>query len=59
MCGQVHVGEGTLIGVGASVIPCINIGNWCTIRAGVAVVGDVPENVVIVGVPARVLKIKE
>lgn len=59
LCGQVHVGEGTLIGVGASVIPCVKIGEWCTIGAGAAVVEDVPDNSTAVGVPAKVVKIKE
>lgn len=59
LCGQVHVGEGTLVGVGASVIPCITIGKWCTIGAGAAVVGDVPDNATVVGVPAKMLKIKK
>ena len=59
LCGQVHVGEGTLIGVGASVIPCINIGKWCTIGAGAAVVDNVPNYSTIVGVPAKMLKMKE
>lgn len=54
LCGQVHVGEGTLIGVGASVIPCIEIGEWCTIGAGAAVVENVPDNITVVGVPAKV-----
>lgn len=59
LCGQVHVGEGTLIGVGASIIPCISIGSWCTIGAGAAVVEDVLDKKTVVGVPARVLKIKD
>lgn len=59
LCGQVHVGEGTLIGVGASVIPCIHIGEWCTIGAGAAVVDDVFDSETVVGVPAKVLRIKE
>lgn len=59
LCGQVHVGEGTLIGVGASVIPCIRIGNWCTIGAGAAVVKNVTNGDIVVGVPAKILKMKE
>ena len=55
LCGQVHVGEGTLIGVGASVIPCIEIGAWCTVGAGAAVVTNVQDNKTVVGVPAKAL----
>ena len=58
LCGQVHVGEGTLVGVGAAVIPCKEIGDWCTIGAGAAVVNNVPDNKTVVGVPAKLLIIK-
>lgn len=56
LCGQVIVGEGTIMGVGSCAIPCINIGKWCTIGAGATVVKDFPDNVIAVGVPARVIK---
>lgn len=51
-----HIGEGTLIGVGASVIPCIEIGEWCTVGAGAAVINNVSDNQTVVGVPAKKLK---
>ncbi len=57
LCGQVHVGEGTLIGVGACVIPCIDIGSWCTIGAGAAVIDNIPDNMTVVGVPAREVRV--
>lgn len=59
LCGQVHVGEGSMVGVGACVIPCKNIGSWCTIGAGAAVVKDIPDGGTAVGVPAKVIKLKE
>ena len=57
LCGQVHVGEGTLMGVGSCAIPCMKIGSWTTVGAGAAVVGDVPDGVTVVGNPARVIKL--
>jgi acetyltransferase EpsM len=54
LCGRVVVGEGTLIGAGASVIPGCRIGRWCVIGAGAAVVSHIPDEVVAVGVPARI-----
>jgi len=54
LCGQVHVGEGSLIGVGASIIPCKHIGNWSTIGAGAAVVDDIPNGKTAIGVPAKI-----
>ena len=56
LCGNVKVGEGTLIGAGASVIPGIHIGKWCVIGAGAAIIDDVPDNAVVVGVPGRIVQ---
>jgi acetyltransferase EpsM len=58
LCGNVHVGEGTLIGVGARIVPSIKIGCWCRIGAGAVVIRDVPDYATVVGIPARVIKIK-
>ena len=57
LCGQVHVGEGTLMGVSSCAIPCVEIGSWCTVGAGAAVVKDIPDGVIVVGNPARVIKL--
>lgn len=56
LCGQVHVGEGTLMGVKSCAIPCANIGSWCSIGAGAVVTKDIDDNVMAVGVPAKELK---
>ena len=56
LCGQVHVGEGTLMGVGSCAIPCMKIGRWCTVGAGAAVVRDVPDGVTVVGSPAKSIR---
>ncbi len=53
--GAVTVSEGTLMGVCSCAIPCMKIGSWTTVGAGVAVVKDVPDGVTVVGHPARVL----
>ena len=52
----VHVGEGTHVGLGVSIRQCISIGRHTVIGAGTVVVDDVPDNVTMVGVPARILK---
>lgn len=59
LCGLISVGEGTLIGAGASVVPCVKIGRWCVIGAGSAVIEDIPDYSVAVGVPARVISTNE
>ena len=59
LCGHVEVGEGTLIGVGASVAQCRKIGKWCTIGAGAVVVKDIPDGAIVVGVPGKVIGYKD
>jgi sugar O-acyltransferase (sialic acid O-acetyltransferase NeuD family) len=59
LCGNVHVGEGSWVGAGATIIPGVKIGKWSTIGAGAVVIKDVPDNAVVAGVPAKVIKLKE
>lgn len=56
LCGRVTVGEGTQVGAGAIVIPGIKIGKWSVVAAGAVVLKDVPDNVLVLGNPARVIK---
>lgn len=55
LAGHVHVGEGTFVGMGASVLPGIKIGKWCVIGAGSVVLQDVPDGATVTGNPARVI----
>ena len=52
----VRVGDDVLIGANAVVIEGVQIGNGSVVAAGAIVTKDVPENVVVAGVPARVIK---
>lgn len=54
LAGNVTLGEGAFLGVGCAVVPGVTVGAWTTVGAGGVVVGDLPEKVVAVGVPARV-----
>lgn len=56
LCGAVSVGEGSQVGAGAVVIPGIKIGKWSLVAAGAVVMRDVPDNVLVLGNPARVVK---
>lgn len=57
LCGEVEVGEGTLIGAGSIIIPGVKIGKWCKIGAGSVVTKDIPDNVMAIGVPCKVIKL--
>ena len=54
--GHVHIGDNVNIGAGATIIPKISIGNNVTIGAGAVVVKNIPNNVVVIGNPAKVLR---
>lgn len=56
VAGRVHVGENTWICMGSSVAHEINIGKNSVIAAGAAVIKDVPDNVLVAGVPAVIKK---
>lgn len=52
----ISVGDDVWIGGGAVLIGPCTIGNGTTIAAGAVVRGDIPPNVVVGGVPARIIK---
>jgi len=54
--GGVSVGECSWVGIGASIRHGVAIGGDVGVGAGAAVVGAVPDDVVVVGVPARPFK---
>jgi acetyltransferase EpsM len=56
IAGLCSVGNATYIGMGAVVLDRITIGSHSVIGAGAVVTRDVPDNVQVVGVPARIVK---
>lgn len=54
LAGGVVVGDFTWIGIGSAVKQMVNIGSNVMIGAGAAVISDTPDNVTIVGVPAKI-----
>lgn len=50
------VGEGTFIGLGASVLPNVPVGAFATIGAGAVVTKAVPDSCTAIGIPAKVIK---
>lgn len=55
----VTIGDNVLIGANAVVIEGVSVGNGAVVAAGAVVTRDVPENVVVAGVPARIVKMKD
>ncbi len=53
---DVHIGENTWIGAGSIIVPGVHIGKNVVIGAGSIVTKDIPDNVVAVGNPCRVLR---
>ncbi|MTZ15530.1 acetyltransferase [Pseudomonas sp. JL972] len=53
LAGGVQVGDLSWIGIGASVRQLICIGHRVVVGAGSAVVGDIPNDVTVAGVPAK------
>lgn len=52
----VHIGKNCWIGAGAVILPGISIGDNTVVGAGSIVTKDLPENIVAVGNPCRVLR---
>jgi len=55
LCGCVTIGDDTMIGAAAVVLPRLTIGNSVIVGAGAVVTRDVPDRTVVVGNPARPL----
>ncbi len=52
------IGENTVIYAGAVIVGSVKIGKNVTIGANSVVINDVPDNAIAVGIPAKVIKIK-
>ena len=50
------IGSHCFIGCGAIVLPNITVGNHCIVAAGSVVTRDVPDNCIVAGNPAKIIK---
>ena len=55
---QSTIGDNCYIGAGALIMNPVNIGNNVTIGAGSVVTKDIPDNCVVAGNPARIIRMK-
>jgi len=56
LCGSVSIGTDTFVCAGATIIPNLTIGSNVIVGAGAVVIGNQPDNVTVVGCPARIVK---
>ena len=52
----VRIGKNVWLGANVTILPCVTIGDGAIVAAGAVVTKDVPENTVVGGIPARILK---
>ena len=55
----VIVEDGVLVGANAVVIEGVHVGKNAVVAAGAVVIEDVPDNAVVAGSPARIIKMKD
>ena len=55
--GTPTIGKNVFIGCGACILGGVKIGDNVTIGANAVVLDDIPDNAVVVGVPAKIVKI--
>lgn len=53
--GRIVIGSDVFIGADAIILPGVTIGNNVVIGAGTVVTKDIPDNSVVIGVPAKVI----
>ncbi|WP_245987713.1 acetyltransferase [Cohnella lupini] len=56
MAGCVEIKDYATIYTGATIIPRVKVGKYSIVGAGAVVTKDVPDNVVVVGSPARIIR---
>lgn len=56
IAGRCVIGNGTYVGMGAIIVDGLRIGSNSIVGAGTVVTRDVPDNVQVLGIPARVVK---
>lgn len=54
--GKIKIGNNVFIGARSMILPGISVGNNVVIGAGSIVTKDIPDNCVVAGVPARIIK---
>lgn len=53
---DVYIGNNTIIGVRSIILPGVKVGNSVVVGAGSIVTKDIPDNVIVAGNPAKIIK---
>lgn len=56
MPGSVYIRKNAWIGAGAIILPGVTVGENAIVAAGAVVAKDVPDNTVVAGIPAKIIK---
>lgn len=56
LAGNILIGQGSFIGIGSSIIQGLSVGEHCVLGAGSTLLTSLPDNVVAVGSPAKIIK---
>lgn len=59
IAGGVHIGSNAHVGIGSTIIEGKTIGDNVTIGAGAVVIDDIADNAFVVGIPAKIIRIKK
>ncbi|MBO9683296.1 MAG: sugar O-acetyltransferase [Flavisolibacter sp.] len=54
--GRIHIKKNAWIGANATILPGVTIGENAVVAAGAVVSKDVPDNVIVGGIPAKIIK---
>ncbi len=55
-CKDVEIGKGTWLGARCTILPGVRIGEGVVVAAGAVVTKDTPDNVLVGGVPAKIIR---
>lgn len=54
--GQITIGDRVHIGWNSIIMPNVHVGNDCIIGCGSVVTKDIPDGMIVAGVPAKIIK---
>lgn len=57
--GEVFVGDNCYFGLGVKILGSVRIGNNVTVGANSVVTHDIPDNAIVGGIPAKIIRFKE